>query len=146
MIFSANIELDVARARERMEWFIKNKKRFELTEKKNKRSISQNSYLHLILGWYALEYGDKREHIKQEVFKKQVNREIFLREFVNRKTGEIRDEWRSTTDLDTGELTTAINRFRDYSAMEAGIYLPVPEDLIQLQQLENELSKHKQYL
>lgn len=42
---------------------------------------------------------------------------------------EQKTSWRSTADLDTKELTTAIDRFRNYSSKEAGIYLPEPSDL-----------------
>ena len=51
--------------------------------------------------------------------------------------------WRSTADLDTKELTTAIDKFRDYSSAEAGIYLPEPKDLAILQDIEIELKNNK---
>ena len=143
MIFSAEIELDVARARERFEWFLRNKKRFELKEKKNKRSISQNSYLHLILTWFGVEFGYTLSEVKQEIFKKEVNSDIF---YNGAKEGIVTiEQWRSTADLDTGELTLAIDRFRDFSSKH-GCYLPEPTDLIMIQQLENELSKHSNKL
>ncbi|HET8837891.1 MAG TPA: hypothetical protein VFM82_02730 [Flavobacteriaceae bacterium] len=146
MIYNAQIEIDIYRAEERLKWLIEKGKRFELTEKKEKRSISQNSYLHLVLTWYAIEYGDTLEYVKQEVFKKQINPDIFRTEHINKKTGEIRDDWRSTADLDTGELTTAIDRFRNYSSKEAGIYLPEPRDMVLLNQIEAEIEKFKEYV
>ncbi|MEC4051129.1 hypothetical protein OX284_016965, partial [Flavobacterium sp. SUN046] len=119
---------------------------FELKEKKPKRSISQNNYLHLILSWYALEYGETLEYVKQEVFKKQINKDIFEYEYINKKTGEIRTEYKSTANLDTGQMTTAINRFRNYASKEAGIYLPEPKDLSELQYIENQIKNNEQYL
>jgi hypothetical protein len=145
MIFNAEIEIDKKRAIERFGYFLSKGKTFELVEKKPKRSIRQNSYLHLILSWYALEYGEMMQYIKEEVFKKQINKDIFEYEFINKKTGEIRMEYKSTAQLDTGQMTTAIDRFRNYASKEAGIYLPEPGDLDMLQQMENEI-KNNQYL
>jgi hypothetical protein len=145
MIFNSEIALDKKRAIERFRFFLEKGKTFELVEKKQKRSIRQNSYLHLIISWYALEYGETASYIKQEVFKKQINKDIFEYEYINKKTGEIRIEYKSTSIIDKGQMTTAINRFRNYASKEAGIYLPEPTDIALLQQIENEI-KNNQYL
>lgn len=146
MIYNPKIELDKVRAKERLEWLISKEKRFELTEKRERRSISQNNYLHLILSWYAVEYGETLEYVKQEVFKKQINNEIFKTEYINRKTGEYRVDWKSTSELNTKEMTTAIDRFRNYASKEAGIYLPEPKDLAMLNHIETEITKYKTYI
>lgn len=52
--------------------------RVELTEKKGKRTLKQNRYLHLILSYFALQYGERMEWIKQEFFKRFINPDIFL--------------------------------------------------------------------
>ena len=146
MIFDAKIELDKKRAIERIKHFILKGKTFELTEKKEKRSIRQNSYLHLILSYFALEYGETTEYVKQHFFKKVVNPDIFITEYANRQTGEIREALRSTKDLDTGEMTTAIDRFRHYASKEAGIYLPEPKDMVLLRDIEYQIENYKQFL
>ena len=145
MIFSTNIPEQKEKAIERFQWLLSNGKRIELKEKKAKRSISQNAYLHLVMSWFGLEFGYTLEEVKQEIFKKAVNPEIF---YEGEKDGIVKIErWRSTADLNTGEMTTAIDRFRDFSAKH-GCYLPEPKDLSYLEEIENELSKHtsKQYL
>lgn len=116
------------RAIERFKSLLDKKATIELIEKKPKRTIKQNRYLHLILGWFAYEYGESIEYVKQVFFKQIVNPKIFKTEFVNKKTGEVRDDYRSTASLDTRELTIAIEKFRDYSSLEAGIYLPSPDE------------------
>lgn len=120
---------------------IEKKAIIELVEKKPKRTIQQNRYLHLILGWFAFETGYTPEEVKQYIFKQIVNPEIFY----DGEIGEIVavQRWRSTADLDTKELTTAIDKFRDYSSAEAGIYLPEPKDLAILQDIEIELKNNK---
>lgn len=125
----------------RFEKLIEKEAIIELTEKKPKRTIQQNRYLHLCLCWFAFETGYTPEEVKQYIFKQIVNPEIFY----EGEVGEIItvQRWRSTADLDTKELTTAIDKFRDYSSAEAGIYLPEPRDLTALQDMEIELKNNK---
>lgn len=146
MIYDPKNPLHQKQAIEKLNYFISKGKRFELKAKHDKRSISQNSYLHLILSWFGVETGYTLEDVKQEIFKKHVNTSLFY-------DGEMKgivpvSRWRSTADLDTAEMTLAIDRFRDFSSKELGIYLPEPSDLAMIQDLENELSKHqnKQYI
>lgn len=115
----------------------------ELTVKRKRRSLNQNSYLHLILTWFAIEYGDTLEYVKQDIFKKNVNPQIFKSERVNFKTGEVREHWRSSADLNTKEMTVAIERFRNYASKEAGIYLPEANEDKFLQHIEIEASKYE---
>ena len=140
MIFNASNEFDIQRAKERLAFLIEKKKTFEIIEKKPKRTYSQNNYIHLLFAWFALEYGETPEYVKQEIFKKLVNPQIFLTEYVNYKTGEVREAWRSTADLNTKEMTIAIDNFRDYASKEAGIYLPTPDDLISLNEIERQVN------
>ena len=140
MIFNASNEFDIQWAKDRLGYLIEKKKTFEITEKKPKRTYSQNNYIHLLFAWFALEYGETPEYVKQEIFKKLVNPQIFLTEYVNYKTGEVREAWRSTADLNTKEMTTAIDNFRDYASKEAGIYLPTPDDLISLNEIERQVN------
>lgn len=146
MIYNAKNNYDCQRAKDRLKYFIENEKKFELTEKKPLRSLKQNNYLHLILSYYALEYGETLDYIKQNVFKIICNHDIFLTEYANRKTGIIRTELRSTADINSQEMTMAIDRFRTYASKEAGIYLPAPEDLNYLEEIEKEVTNNKLYL
>lgn len=148
MIYNAKNPVEKESAKKKFEKLIDNEKRFELTEKKGNKTPSQNRYLHLILGWFALEYGEKMDYVKQEILKKIVNIEIFKTEFANRKTGEVRIAWRSWADLDTREAALSITRFRNYSSQVAGIYLPEANELAMLNSIEEQLSKYtnKEYI
>lgn len=146
MLYNAEKNIDAHRAIENLNKLIRNKKRFEIIEKHPMRSLRQNNYLHLILSWYALEYGETLEYIKQEIFKKDVNKDLFEFEFINHKTSEVRIEYRSTASLDTAKLTLAIERFRNFASKQAGIYLPEPKDLIFLQEIQDEITKNKNLL
>lgn len=144
MLYNPDKEIDVQRAIVKFKHLIETKKVFELKEKFKRRSISQNSYLHLLFGWFALETGYTTEEVKQEIFKKIVNPNMFYE-------GEFGDlikieRWRSTSSLNTQEMTLCIDRFRDYSSKEAGIYLPEPKELSLLQEIEIQVKNNKQYL
>jgi hypothetical protein len=145
MRYNPHIEFDKQSARTRLEWLITNHKTFEIKEVRKGRSLSQNNYLHLLLGYFGLHFGYTTEEVKNEIFKKEVNPEIF---YSGVKEGIIEvQSWRSTAELDTKEMTLAIERFRDFSSKH-GFYLPEPKDLIALDQIKQELSKStaKQYL
>lgn len=117
----------------------------ELTEKKPRRSNQQNAYLHVILGYFAMETGNTLEWVKQQYFKKLVNADIFIREQEDKWLGRMKG-LRSSADLDSAEMTTAIDRFRNWSSSEAGIYLPSANEEDMLSLMEIEISRYKQYL
>lgn len=145
MIYNTKIQPEAEKAKERFEWLVQNQKTFELTVKNPKRSISQNSYQHLLFGWFGLYFGYTLEEVKQEIYKKEVNPDIF---YVEQVEGVVNIErWRSTADLDRSETTLAIERFRNFSSKH-GLYLPEPEDMVALREIEREISKQssKQYL
>jgi len=129
---------------EKAKYYIQKGKNVELKLKHPKRSISQNSYLHLILTWFGLEVGLTMEEVKVDIFKKHVNQAIFYEgEAQSKIPGIMVERFRSTASLDKAEMTLSIDRFRNFSSQECGIYLPEPNDLVALQQLENEISKHQ---
>lgn len=117
----------------------------ELTEVKPKRTIKQNSYLYLILGLFACEYGESIDYVKEYYFKYAANKTLFLMEKEDRILGK-RKYLRSSSDLTTEEMTLAIERFRDWSSIYAGIYLPSPEEHRLLELADIEISRNKQYL
>lgn len=144
MWYNALKDIDKQRAKEKLNYLIENGKTFELTEKKKTRSVSQNSYLHLLFSWFALETGYTAEEVKQEIFKKIVNPNTFY----DGEYGQLVkvERWRSTADLNTEEMNLCIDRFRDYSSKEAGIYLPEPHDLSVLDEIKLQIENNKKYL
>lgn len=130
------------KAIEKFKWLLKNEKNIELKVKHPKRSISQNSYLHLIFSWFGIETGYSAEEVKQEIFKKYVNPSLFYEGEIEEIKGIKIERWRSTADLDTSQMTLAIDKFRNFASQELGIYIPEPKDLALLQEIENEISKN----
>lgn len=117
----------------------------ELTAKKGRRTIPQNSYLHLILGWFAIETGNTLDYVKTYYFKLYKNPDLFVVEKEDKHLGKVK-VLRSSRDLTTAEMTTAIERFRNWASAEAGVYLPSPDEKSLLQYIEKESSRYKEYL
>lgn len=113
-------------------------------KKKMHRTLQQNKYLHLLLSWFAVETGYSLEYVKTEFFKRTCNPQIFVVR-VKGRMGSVED-LRSSADLSTKEMTTAIDRFRNWSASEVGIYLPEANENEFLQQIEVEISKKQQWI
>ena len=135
MRFNPNNEIDLQRAKERFKWLIDNGKTFELTQKRKARTYAQNRYLHLIMGWFGVELGYTLNEAKMiykklslEIYKYQKNDQSFLR---------------SSAELNTEQMSVTIERFRNYSNNEAGIYLPSSDEVGYLNHIENELNKYQ---
>lgn len=145
MLYDLSNILDRERFKRRANDLFKKQCVVDLTERKCKRTSSQNRYLHLILGYYAIETGNTLEYVKREYFKRLCNPDIFRVTTEDRWLGVI-TYYRSSADLTTKEMTDAIERFRNWSSGTCGIYLPSSDEYPFLQSLEVELDKHKQYL
>jgi hypothetical protein len=119
----------------------------EYITKRPVRSNQQNRYLHgVVLPYFAIEYGETVEYIKEEYFKKIVNKELFKTTYTNTKNGEVREDWLSTKDLDTKQMSVAIDRFRDYASKEAGIYIPEANEEEFIKHCMEQISQHDRYL
>lgn len=116
----------------------------ELTEKKQRRTNLQNAYLHTALSYFACEVGETMDYVKRHYFKILCNKDLFIREVEDKFLGKIK-VLRSSADLDTGEMTTAIERWRNWAAGE-GIYIPSPDEHRLVQQMEIEVSRNRMYL
>lgn len=115
----------------------------ELT-KKDKRTNQQNRYLHLILGWFALATGYSIEEVKLDIFKRQCSTDLFMKK-VTGKNGLSRIQMKSTRELSSADMTTAIERFRNYSAKQ-GIYIPYPYEEQFLAEIRKELSRNAEWI
>lgn len=117
----------------------------DLTEKKPRRSLPQNKYLHVILAYFGTQTGNTLEWVKQQYYKKLVNPDLFIREKEDKYLGMIK-VLRSSADLDTSEFSLSIERFRNWAAQEAGIYIPSADEAILIQQMEIEIERSKEFL
>lgn len=115
---------------------------FEYTSK-SKRSLKQNSYMHLCIGLFAMEFGLSLEYVKLHYFKVYCNPDIFVRKHNDMLVGEV-VEVRKSRDLTKEEMSLAIERFRKWSE-EQGCLLPSPEDKAALNQIAADIDKLQKY-
>lgn len=145
MVYDTSNPLDKANFLLRAKKLAESGKVIELTEKKPRRTLSQNSYLHVLLAYFGTQTGNTLEWVKQQYYKKLVNPDLFIREKEDKYLGKIK-VLRSSADLDTGEFSLSIERFRNWASQEAGIYLPSADEYIIIQQMEIEIERNKEFL
>jgi hypothetical protein len=145
MLYDLSKALDRERFKVRSNTLYKQGKTVELTVKHPKRSLPQNAYLHAVLSWFAIETGNTVEYVKQEYFKRLCNPDLFLSWRNDRFIGRVA-VLRSSAELDTGQMTTAIERFRNWASQESGIYLPEPHEEDFMRTIQIEIERNKQYL
>ena len=146
MLLDLSNPFEVNKLRTQLEYLISKKAKIDITEKKPRRSSRQNAYLHAIFTVFAMELGEHPEYVKQYIFKQLVNTEIFKSDFVNKKTGEVRTMWLTTSKLDSAQMTLAIERFRNFASSH-GCYIMSSEEYIEKQFYFNQLvEQHKEFI
>jgi hypothetical protein len=109
----------------------------EVTKISPKRSLNQNSYLHLIIGAFGQHFGYTLDEAKQ--IYKEMNKGIYA--YVKKE----RTFYRSSADLSKEEMAKSIDLFREKSD-EAGYPLPLATDQGWLREIENAIEQSKYYL
>lgn len=145
MTYDTSNPLDKANFMLRAKKLAESGKVIELTEKKPKRSLPQNKYLHVLLAYFGTQTGNTLDWVKQQYYKKLVNPDLFIREKEDKYLGNIK-VLRSSADLDTSEFSLSVERFRNWASQEAGIYLPSSDEYIIIQQMEIEIERNKDYI
>lgn len=99
-----------------------------------KRTLNQNSYLHLIIGYFGLHFGYNLEEAK--FIYKQINQSIY------RYRKKDRTFWRSSADLTKEEMAKSIDKFMEKSK-EFGCPLPLATNEAWLREIENAIEVEK---
>lgn len=144
-IFDLNKKSDIQNLKEYLNKAYEKKHILRVQQVRPRRSLKQNSYVHLLLSIVAIEMGESLEYVKQEVFKRIVNPDIFYKVEVT-KNGQKKIVLRSSADVDTKEMTTAIDRFRDFVLKELNIATPDASKPDELVKAQIEVEKNKRYL
>lgn len=137
MKYDGSNPLHVQQARAKPEKLIKERKVFELTEKKPQGSLNQNKYLHVCLACFGCRIGETMEYVKRNYYKILCDKDTSVREREDKFLGRIK-YLRSSSDLDSAEMSLTIGRFRNFPSAQCGIYIPSPDEerLIQLMEIE----------
>lgn len=141
MKYNTKNNAEAGRALDYLLTLTKAEKIVEVKEVKPRRSLNQNSYLHLLLGAFGAHFGYTLEEAK--TIYKQLNKDIYMYEReVRGKTWEF---WRSSADLDKDEMAKSIDTLMQWS-LRAGYPLPPATDQEWLRQIENEIERAGHYL
>lgn len=143
MTYDLASTLDRERFAARVSYLLDKGAAVELTEKVQ-RSLSQNNYLHAIIGAVAMETGNTLAYAKEFYFKRIANHDLFVRDVDDPYAGRVQ-VLRSSADLTKEEMSLAIDRFKKWAA-EQGMYLPDPEDEALLSMIQVEMGKVRKYL
>lgn len=128
---------EAERAQDYLTQLMKGKKTVEIKLVSPRRSLSQNSYLHLLLSAYGQHFGYTLDEAKE--LYKRMNTIIYGYE----KNGQM--FYRSSADLESADMARSIDRFRQHSA-EQGYPLPTAEDKAWLSELDKIIEQSKHYL
>lgn len=144
MLYDLKNPLDRERFKRRCNALFKKQGIVELSERV-KRSNQSNRYLHLLLGYLAMETGNSLDYAKEIFYKRAANAEIFVREKEDELLGKT-EYLRSSAELTQEEFSLSVDRFRDWSSQVAGIYLPSPNEEQFLESIEYEMSRQQRWM
>jgi len=145
MTYDLSSSLAQQSARTRLEYLIKKGSVVEMTEKKKQRSLPQNAYLHLLLGYLASQLGERLEYVKLQYYKCVCNPDIYISEREDKLLGRVK-YIRSSAELSTDEMSLSIDRLRNWAADTAGIHLPDAMNQAEIAELQIEVENYKTYL
>ena len=145
MIYDFKNPFDREKAEEYFNKLLSERAIVEVKKKRPNRSLNQNAYLHVILSYFGVEYGCSMDEVKLDFFKRLCNKTLFERTITNKQGKEIKI-LRSSDDLDSMEMTTAIERFRNWSSAVAGIYLPSPDEDSFILHIQKEIERNKEFI
>ncbi len=145
MIYDLTDEFQREAYKKRCVSLFNKKAKVELIDKTN-RSINQNSYLHVLIGFAAIKIGEPFEFVKQAWYKQRANRDLFVKEHTDSSTGEITTYLLSSTALTVEEMSQSIKRFRNWLSVELELDTPDPDNKKAITQIEVEIQRNKEFL
>ena len=144
MVYDLSKPLDRKKFKLRVNHLFAKGKQVELIEK-TQRSLSQNAYLHCLLGILALDQGVTIEYAKEFYYKRHVNHDLFVLIKKDKILGDI-EILRSSRDLTKEEMSSSIDKLRNWASSELGCYLPSADEESLLREAEMEIQRHRSYI
>ena len=145
MLFDLKNEYELPKFKEYVNRLYRERAVVEVTKKRPARTLAQNSYLHLLLGYFATQYGCSLDEAKVDFYKRLCNRDLFEQTVRNRMGREVKT-LRSSSALTTAEMSLSIERFRNWSASVAGIYLPSASEQQMLLYARQEVERCQEFV
>ena len=145
MKYITSNDFQAQEAMTRLKYLISKGKIVDITAVNPNRTIKQNSYLHVLIAYFASQTGYTVDYVKREYYKKISNPDIYIRVMHDKILDRDVKYLRSSSDLSTDEMKTSIDRFKNWSANN-GILLPDPTDSIGMATMEREIEKCKEWV
>jgi hypothetical protein len=117
MIYDPNKQADNKKAIKYLSSLLNGSNKFRIEKLFPKKSLKQNAYVHVLFSLYGIEFGHTKEEAKKEL-KEQLGY-VFM--FEDEKC------YISISDMSTKQLSTFIDRIRNFSASK-GCYLPSADE------------------
>ena len=131
MLYDFKKDFDIEMYKKRSKELIDKKAIIELKEKRSKRTLSQNSYLHVCISLFSIETGYTLDEMKTHL-KRKCTFMRYKKETIDRlkKKGITEDQeifLKKSSHLDTKGLTDWIDWIRNYAGQK-GVDIPSPDD------------------
>jgi len=137
MKYDLNIELDLIKFKERVNFLIDKKSKIEIRKITKQRTIKQNSYLHVVITLFAIYFGYTIAEAKT-LLKRKCNFMTYEKKGVK--------FLQSTANLNSKEMTIFIDYIRNLASKE-GCYIPTSNEyLINKYSIDKEIENNNQYL
>ncbi len=138
MFYDLNKLYDIKRAKKRLDALIEANKVIQIKEKRKKRTISQNAYMHVLFSIYGIETGYTAEESKT-ILKRECKKLM-----IYEKNGE--KFLRGTSELSKEECQLFIDWVMNFAGMQ-GIHLPSSEEYLENQhEIDIELDRNCGYV
>lgn len=137
MLYNLESDIDVQKFDFRINQLKEKNAKVELKEKRLKRTLNQNSYLHVCISIFAIEIGNTLEEMKTDL-----KRECSFMMYEKNRNKYLR----SSSDLNTKEMTDWIEWIKNKAGVNS-IFIPSADDYQRnWVEIEKEIQSHKQYL
>lgn len=143
MKYNLSSSHDIAEAQRLLSQLTVDGKMVEIKEVKPRRSLSQNSFLHVLLGAFGSNLGYTIDEAKELYKRLPGNKELYV--YTKDVGGKPMEFTRSSADLNKDEMTKSIETLREWSA-KMGYPLPTADNVEELRRLENYIETHERYL
>lgn len=118
----------------------------ELTLCKPQTTVPQNRYTRVICAYFGCMTGYDADYVYSVFFKSTVNYNLFAIEFYDELLQRQSVKWRSMTALSVDEASKAIDRFIQWAANTAGVYIPSPSDYRAMCEMERTIQLNEKFI
>lgn len=137
MIYDLSKDIEIEKIKSKLTFLIKRGCMANLSEKRKKRTIKQNAYLHALFSLFGLNFGYTIDEAK-DLIKRDLK-------YIYEKKGRI--FLIKTSQMNTKELTIFIEKFRNFSNTKGGYYLPSADEyLTNYAEFERQIINNEIYL